>query len=131
MTYLNKKDAQKIAEILAKTKSKDANVLINKLNNQKKKLIYFYDKGQIEKILRKAFREKRKVKMNYYSFSSDEVTNRIIDIYQIHDGCIVALCNLRNDERTFKIRSINKVALLDEKYEIPKGWKPESIILNK
>ena len=81
--------------------------------------------------MKEAFKAKRKVKINYYSLSSDEVTNRIIDIYQLHNDCVVAYCNLRKDERTFVIRRINKAALLDERYSIPKGWNPESIILNK
>ncbi|MEK6894366.1 MAG: WYL domain-containing protein [Nanoarchaeota archaeon] len=79
----------------------------------------------------KAFRGKRKVKINYYSFSSDEVTNRVIEIYQFHENSIIAYCNLRKDKRTFRIKNINKVALLDENYKIPRGWKPESIILSK
>ena len=62
---------------------------------------------------------------------SDEVTNRIIDVYQLHDDCVIAYCHLRNDERVFRIDRINKAAILDEKYKIPKGWEPESIILNK
>ncbi|MBU0760966.1 MAG: WYL domain-containing protein [Nanoarchaeota archaeon] len=49
----------------------------------------------------------------------------------MHKDCIVAFCNLREDERTFVIDRINAAALLDDKYSIPKGWEPESIILDK
>ncbi|MFH1271113.1 MAG: WYL domain-containing protein [Nanoarchaeota archaeon] len=73
----------------------------------------------------------QKFLINYYSLSSDESTTRIVDIYQMHKDCIVAFCNLREDERTFVIDRINAAALLDDKYSIPKGWEPESIILDK
>ena len=100
------------------------------LKNPEKKLTYITEQPKIKALLKRAFKEKRKVKITYYSLSSDEVTNRIIDIYQLHNDCVVAFCNLRDDERTFVMSRINKAAILDEKYSIPKGWSPESIILN-
>ena len=105
--------------------------MLKKINSSQKKLNYLYDQKEIKQLLTKAFKEKRKVKINYYSFSSDEVTSRIIDVYQLHNNCIIAYCNLRKEERTFVIRRINKAAPLDEKYAIPKNWTPKSIILDK
>lgn len=131
MVYLTKKEAEKITKELSNTQNKEIKQILEKIGSPEKRLTYFYDKREIKLLLKKAFKEKRKVKIQYYSFSSDEVTNRVIDIYQLHDDCVVAYCNLRNEERTFKIRSINKVALLDEKYKILRNWSPESIILNK
>ena len=93
--------------------------------------VYIKNKSEIRKLLQKAFDEKRKVKIIYYSPHSDEHTTRIIDIYQIYINSIIAYCHLREDERIFAIERINSAALLDEKYEIPKGWRPESIILDK
>ncbi|MBS3074546.1 WYL domain-containing protein [Candidatus Pacearchaeota archaeon] len=131
MVYLSKKDAEEVAKALSESNDKKLLVIANKIKNHKKAPVYFYDKDDIKRLLRKAFREKRSVKINYYSHMSDEVTNRIIDVYQLHDDCVIAYCHLRNDERVFRIDRINKAAILDEKYKIPKGWEPESIILNK
>ena len=131
MVYLSKNEAREITKALSKIKSKKVSDLVKKINSPQKKLNYVYNQKEIKQLLIKAFKEKRKIKMSYYSLSSDEVTNRVIDIYQLHDDCIVVYCNLREEERTFVIRRINKATLLDEKYNIPAGWTPESIIINK
>ena len=130
MVYLPKKDADRIIKELSNIQNKEIKNIIRKLKNPEKKLTYITEQPKIKALLKRAFKEKRKVKITYYSLSSDEVTNRIIDIYQLHNDCVVAFCNLRDDERTFVMSRINKAAILDEKYSIPKGWSPESIILN-
>lgn len=129
MVHLNKKEAEEIVRALSKIKSKKIAEIVKKIKFPQKKLIYVGDKNQINALLKKAFKEKRKVKINYYSLSSDEVTSRVIDIYQLHNDCVVAYCHLREDERTFVKDRINKVALLNDKYKIPKNWSPESIII--
>ena len=91
---------------------------------------YARELAEIKRLLKKAFKQKRSIKIKYYSLSSDEVKYRIIDIYQLHKDCIIAYCHLRDDERTFVIDRIIQAKLLDEDYKIPKGWTPESIILN-
>ena len=131
MAYLNKKEESIILKELSKSKNKAISNVLKKIKSPQRKPIYVYDRKEVKHILREAFKGKRKVKINYYSLSSDEVTNRVIDIYQLHDDCVVAYCNLRKGERTFVIGRINKAALLDKKYLIPKGWRPESIILSK
>lgn len=127
MVYLSKKDAEKVIDELSKSKKKEINEIMEKMKSLKI-VVYARSSPEITKLLKRAFKEKRKVKINYYSLSSDEVRNRIVDIYQVHKDCIVAYCHLRDEERTFVIRRINKAALLNEKYTIPKGWMPESII---
>lgn len=131
MPYLSKKDADKIIKVLTNNPNKDIKNIINKLNSPKNKRVYVAGDSSIRKLLKKAFKEKRKVKMRYYSPHSDEHTTRIINIYQIYLNSIIAFCNLRGEERTFVVPRINSVAILEEKYFIPKGWKPESIILDK
>ncbi|MBI5148437.1 WYL domain-containing protein [Candidatus Pacearchaeota archaeon] len=131
MVYLSKKNADKIIRELSKTKNKEVGIIIKRLKCPGKKRIYVCENSEIKKLLKKAFDEKRKIKIRYYSPHSDEHTNRIIDIYQIHKDCIVAFCHLREEERTFIIGRINSAAILDEGYSIPKGWSPENIILNK
>lgn len=126
MVHLNKEDTEKVIKELAKVEKKQ---IIEKMKSPKR-TVYARSQPEIIKLLKRALKEKKKVKINYYSLSSDEVRNRIVDIYQIREDCIIAYCHLRNDERTFVINRINKAALLNEKYEIPKNWTPESIILD-
>lgn len=69
-------------------------------------------------ILTRAIKEKRKVKINYYSFTNgnQDRTIRPYDmfLYDTGWGC-AAFCELRNDLRHFELKRINKIELLDEK----------------
>ena len=70
-------------------------------------------------ILYKAIKEKRKVKINYYSFTDGNL-NRIIRPYDLFLynsgwGC-AAFCELRQDLRHFELKRINKMDLLDETF---------------
>lgn len=130
MVSLTKTEKDKLKEILAKSKDKEAKVILDKINNEKR-LKYVYDRKRIRELLTKAKNEKRKVKIKYYSPHSDEHTTRIIDIYQVYINSIIAFCHLREEERTFAIERINAVAMLDKNFTITKNWTPESIILDK
>lgn len=70
-------------------------------------------------ILTRAIKEKRKVKINYYSFSNgnQDRTIRPYDmfLYDTGWGC-AAFCELRNDLRHFELKRINKIELLDKKF---------------
>ena len=131
MVYLSKKEAEMIISALSKTNDDKITKIVNKIKLHPIRPIYARSRLEIKALLKKAFKERKKVRINYYSLSSDEVTNRIIDIYRLHSDCVVAYCNLREEESTFVINRINKVALLDKKYEIPKNWVSESVIFNK
>ncbi len=131
MVYLTKKEAAKIIKELSKNPEKEIKNIIKKLKTPEKRKVYATSETDINKLLKKAFNEKRKVKIRYYSPHNDEHTTRIIDIYQIYINSIIAFCNLRKEERTFVIDRINSAAVLDEKYSIPKNWISESIILDK
>ena len=91
---------------------------------------YTHNKSEIQKLIKKAFNKKLKLKIRYYSLYSDQHTTRIIEIYQLHTNAIIAFCNLRQEERTFRIDRISSAKLLDEQYAIPKNWSSENIILN-
>jgi predicted DNA-binding transcriptional regulator YafY len=125
MVSLTKAEKIKLKEILTKSEDKEAKSILNKLNKEKK-LKYAYNKKEIVALLKKAYKEKKRVKINYYSLSSDEVKWRKVDIYQIGDDFIIAYCHLRDEERTFIIKRINQVAILDESYKSPNGWSPKS-----
>jgi len=131
MAYLSKKDAEIVIRELSNVPNAEIKSIIKKLKFPEKRKVYVTNKSDIRKLLHKAFNEKRKVKIRYYSPHSDESTIRIVDIYNVYNGVIACFCHLREDERNFVMDKINSVAILDEKYSIPKGWSPESIILDK
>ena len=68
---------------MSSNKDEEIGKIIERINKPKEKRAYVNDKNGIITLLRRAFKERKQVKISYYSFSSDEVTNRIIDIYQI------------------------------------------------
>ncbi len=82
-------------------------------------------------MLKKAFADKKSVKIRYYSPHSDEHTTRIVDVYKIWKDAVTAFCHLRQDERTFVIGRISSVTMSKNKYKIPKGWQPQSTILER
>ncbi|MBI2145314.1 WYL domain-containing protein [Candidatus Woesearchaeota archaeon] len=82
-------------------------------------------------LLKKAFEHKKSLKITYYSPHNNEHTTRVIDVYKIWKSAITAFCHLRNEERTFVIARISSVTLLKTRYKIPRGWQPQSIILDK
>ena len=131
MVYLTKKEAERLTKELSTNKNKQIKDIIKKLKSPEKRRVYVTSKTDISRLLKRAFKEKRKVKIRYYSPHNDENTIRIVDIYKIYNGVITAFCNLREDERNFVIDRINSVTILDEKYTVPKNWSPESIILDK
>ena len=96
----------KIYGIYASSKS-DENI-ITKDDNQNK-----YN------ILTRAIKEKRKVKINYYSYNKGE-NERIIcpaEMFLFSEGWYVAaFCLKKNDIRHFKLKRIIDLELLDEKF---------------
>ena len=131
---------------LRKFKMQDAELLNKYINNekdknQKEKLILLQDKikgvyiGSKQEtkelnlneennnkynILTRAIKEKRKVKILYYSYGKGE-NERIIDpaeMFLFQNGWYcAAFCELKKDIRHFELKRIIKYELLDEKYE--------------
>jgi len=71
-------------------------------------------------LLTRAIKEKRKVKILYYSYGKGE-NERVIDpaeMFLFHDGWYcAAFCEVKKDIRHFELKRIIKYELLDEKYE--------------
>jgi predicted DNA-binding transcriptional regulator YafY len=70
-------------------------------------------------ILTRAIKERRKVLINYYSFTHGN-QDRIIHpldmfLYNSGWGC-AAFCEVKKDLRHFELKRINKIELLDEKF---------------
>ena len=78
------------------------------------------ENGKKYKILTRAIKEKRKVKILYYSYDKGE-NERIIDpaeMFLFQDGWYcAAFCEKRQDIRHFELRRMLKYELLDEKFE--------------
>lgn len=70
-------------------------------------------------MLTRAIKEKRKVKINYYSFVHGNI-DRVIrpyDMFLYNNGWgCAAFCELRSDLRHFELKRINKIEILDEKF---------------
>lgn len=76
--------------------------------------------GKKYNVLTRAIKEKRKVKILYYSYGKGE-NERIIDpaeMFLFQDGWYcAAFCERKQDIRHFELKRIIKYELLDEKYE--------------
>ncbi len=81
---------------------------------------------EVINIIRKAIELKRRLLISYYSFNSDESTQRSFDPYliEIYEGCyhLVGYCHLRNSIRDLRISRITNIKLLDEIYERPENF---------
>ena len=70
-------------------------------------------------ILMRAIKERRKVKILYYSYNTGE-NERVIDpaeMFLFKDGWYcAAFCELRGDIRHFELKRIRKLTILDEKF---------------
>ena len=78
------------------------------------------EEGKKYNILTRAIKEKRKVKILYYSYGKGE-NERVIDpceMFLFQDGWYcAAFCERKQDIRHFELKRIMKYELLDEKYE--------------
>jgi predicted DNA-binding transcriptional regulator YafY len=121
----NKSDYEFLNSLEVKKEDKEKLKIIT----DKVRGVYFgskLEKTEIEKdcknyynIISRAIKEKRKVKIKYYSYTKGE-TERIIHpldmfLYQTGWG-IAAFCELRNDLRHFELKRISYIELLDEKF---------------
>lgn len=78
------------------------------------------ENGKKYNVLTRAIKEKRKVKILYYSYGKGE-NERVIDpaeMFLFQDGWYcAAFCEMKQDIRHFELKRIINYELLDEKYE--------------
>jgi proteasome accessory factor B len=81
---------------------------------------------EVEEKLHDSIQNKRKAKIIYRSFGSDEDTIRVIHPYElsINDGalCVIGFCELRNEIRDFRVSRIRAITLLDDKFHLPDDY---------
>lgn len=83
--------------------------------------------SNIEHKIQNAIDNQNKVSIDYYSFSSDETTKRVIHPYQmlVVDGylSVEGYCELRKEVRRFRLSRIKSLEVLDAKFESKEAGK--------
>lgn len=86
--------------------------------------------ANVEKMIQNAIDNQDKIEIDYYSFSSDESTRRVIHPYQLLliDSylCVEGYCELRKEVRRFRLSRIQEIHILDEKFDIKKEIKKDT-----
>ena len=115
---LKEKD-KKIKEELIMLQDKIKGVYIGS-KQEEKELNLKEETGKKYNLLTRAIKEKRKVKLLYYSYGKGE-NQRIIypaEMFLFQNGWYcAAFCEMRQDIRHFELKRIINCELLDEKYE--------------
>ncbi len=90
------------------------------LGSQDEKVVLSRETRNIYNTLERAIKEKRKVEIDYYSYTNG-ITKRIIhpfDMFYTSNGWgCAAFCELRHDLRHFELRRIDNIKLLMENFE--------------
>lgn len=125
------KDAKLLDKYIASEKDNDIKEKLTLLQDkikgvyigskqEDKELNLTEETGKKYNILTRAIKEKRKVKILYYSYDKGE-NERIIDpaeMFLFQDGWYcAAFCEKKQDVRHFELKRIIKYELLNEKYE--------------
>ncbi|MDD6071089.1 MAG: WYL domain-containing protein [Clostridiales bacterium] len=80
--------------------------------------------ADVEKMIQNAIDNQNKIEIEYYSFSSDESTRRVVHPYQLLliDSylCVEGYCELRKEVRRFRLSRIQKMEVLDVKFDLEK-----------
>src|SRR3989338_7899731 len=116
-------DNKGLKQILRKIKSALPKKSFDKA--EKKVLLRKYDtfNNQIDenvyRTINKAFNDKLRLEMEYFSMQEEAAVKRKIDIYAKNSKYIVGYCHFRNNIRKFRLSRIVKAKITDEPYKIP------------
>ncbi|NLG88455.1 MAG: WYL domain-containing protein [Clostridiaceae bacterium] len=81
------------------------------------------------RIIREAIEKNLRLKIEYFSFDSNEMTRRKIDPYylEIREGCyhLICYCHLRKEIRDFRVSRIKKLEILNETFKRPENFYEE------
>jgi predicted DNA-binding transcriptional regulator YafY len=84
--------------------------------------------------LARAWIDRRRVKIWYWTLGEEEPAERIIEPYfiqpaaQEHANYIVGYCHHAGEIRTFKLERIRTVEILKERYDMPKDFDPNEYL---
>ena len=80
-------------------------------------------------IIREAIEKNLRLKIEYFSFDSNEMTRRKIDPYylEIREGCyhLICFCHLRKEIRDFRVSRMKKLEILNETFKRPDNFYEE------
>ena len=117
--YINKEKDKDMKEKLVLLQDKIRGIYIGS-RKEEKELNLKEETGKKYNALTRAIKERRKVKILYYSYNKGE-NERIIDTAEMllfQDGWYcAAFCERKQDIRHFELKRIIKYEILDEKYE--------------
>ena len=115
---LNLISNQEDKEKLSLLKDKIRGIYIGS-QNEKRKLKLDDENQNKYNIFARAIKERRKVKILYYSYGQGEL-ERVVNTREMflfnNDWYCAAFCELRNDMRHFDLNRIRKIELLNEKF---------------
>ena len=123
MVRLLKSESATIIKALKGTKDPALLKILEKIQQDEKRLFYVREPKKIDALLKKGFQARKNIKIRYYSLSSDEVRYREVSIYYFNPSYIIAYCHLRKEIRTFVNKRVVAAALLNKEYSIPKSFK--------
>lgn len=87
---------------------------------------------EIFEILFNAIRERKTIKIKYYTISRDEISKRKVDPYHLYNfqgiWYFIGFCHLRKDIRDFALDRILKIEVLKERFNIPKNFRPKDYL---
>jgi proteasome accessory factor B len=80
-------------------------------------------------LLRDSITDRKQVRISYYAFNTDEITERLFDPYllEVYDGCwhVVGFCHLRGHIRDFRVSRIKALKLTDTVFHKPENFYDE------
>jgi predicted DNA-binding transcriptional regulator YafY len=117
-----------IEKIIASTPKINRNYLDTLNNLIKVNVIGVNQENKLDsaylKLLKNAIEENRCVRLEYYSFYSDEITEREFEPYllEIYEGCwhAIGYCRLRKSFRDLRVSRIKSLKLTNEVFNRPK-----------
>lgn len=81
--------------------------------------------------LRDAIADRTRVKITYYSFGRDELSDRAIDPYVVFGALgnwyVSALDHASGEQRVFRVDRIKELSVTDERFEVPAGFDPDTV----
>jgi len=79
-----------------------------------------------------AISESRRLSFDYFSYSSDKTSNRVVDPYGVifrgNSWYLIAYCHTRNEIRTFRINRLSKIKITPDFFVYPDDFSVEKYI---
>jgi hypothetical protein len=110
----------KITKDLYDYGNKHGYLICKKYGTLEKIPVYWHKRQSIIEQIKEAYKTRKKVEILYKSYKQSKSQKRIIDIYAIGDEKLVAFCNYKKSLRTFNIKKIEFINIIDSTYKINK-----------